>query len=96
MNQIANNVVQAMTKGQASRKPYLGYWINVSMRDDDDDLITVECRVEVDECRDSCGTGDSPTTYEVCIHEAVYNGNDYDLTDEQELIVEEKAIKELA
>ncbi len=95
MNQIANNVVQAMTKGQASRKPYVGYWIDVPMRDDDD-LIIVECRVEVDECRDSCGTGDSPTTYEVCIHEAVCDGKDYDLTDEQELIVEEKAIKELA
>lgn len=55
-----------------SRKP--GFWVDVQAFDECDEPITLECRVNVDEERDSCGTGDSPTTYEVDIFEIVCNG----------------------
>jgi hypothetical protein len=54
------------------RKP--GFWVDVDAFDECDEPITLECRVNVDEERDSCGTGDSPTTYEVDIYEVVCNG----------------------
>jgi hypothetical protein len=55
-----------------SRKP--GFWVDVHAFDECDEPITLECRVNVDAERDSCGTGDSPTTYEVDIYEVVCNG----------------------
>lgn len=96
MNQVANELLESIVRGQQSRRVSpKGWWIDVPMYDDDD-LITVECRVEIEEERDHNGTGDSPASYEVWIHEAVYNGVDYDLSGAQELIVEAKAIKDLA
>lgn len=77
---------------QVSRKK--GFWIDVKVYDENDDLIDLECRVSVEAERDPYATGDSPTEYEVEIHEALYNDESYDLSANGEQKVIKAAIEE--
>lgn len=75
------------------RRSLPGDWIPVRIIDENDDEIELECRVTVTEERDPLGTGDSPTEYEVEIHQCLHNDTDYDLSRNQELIVIANAVR---
>lgn len=90
---VATDVVKAMQLRMRKDRTRRGFWVDVTLTDDNDDEIQLECHVDVDAEQDPCGTGDSPTAYEVEIIECLLDGDDYDLSREGELAVNAKAIE---
>jgi hypothetical protein len=66
--------VAMVRTNQKLRKP--GFWVDVKVFDENDEEITLECRVDVEKERDPYATGDSPTMYEVEVYEVLCNDED--------------------
>lgn len=90
---VATELPKAIQQRQRHQRTTRGFWIDVTVADDNDDQIQIECHVDVDAELDPCGTGDSPTAYEVEIIECLHNDTDYDLSRSGEQAVNKKAIE---
>ena len=71
-----------------------GFWFDMKVTDDNDDLIDLECHVYVTEELDPLNTGDSPTEYEVDIISVLHENTYYDIRRNHKHMIIDKAITE--
>lgn len=69
-------------------------WYEATIFDEDDE-IEVECLVDTHAERDPYGTGDSPTMYEINVIKVLYEGGDYETSNQQEEDIIEQVLEQL-